>query len=48
MSKHEIDDRPIKPGKLTAEQLKEDENSEGVSALDACCVCGGGKKMNKI
>ena len=27
---------------LSKEQLQSDVNSWGVSALDACCVCGGG------
>ena len=30
------------PGKYSAETLKNDANNQGVSVLDACCVCGGG------
>ena len=26
------------------EQLEKDANDEGISAVDACCQCGGGKK----
>ena len=36
--------RDGKPGKINADNLKKDANSQGVSALDACCVCGGGLK----
>ena len=33
-----------KPGKVPAWALRKDANRDGVSALDACCVCGGGNK----
>ena len=36
--------RDGKPGKINADILKKDSNSQGVSPLDACCVCGGGQK----
>ena len=32
-----------KPGKVSEVRLREDANTDGVSPLDACCVCGGGK-----
>jgi len=32
-----------KPGKISEQQLREEANSDGVSPLDACCVCGGGQ-----
>ena len=32
-----------KPGDVEEEQLQEAANSIGISPLDACCVCGGGK-----
>ena len=33
-----------KPGAIGEAQLKADANDDGVSPLDACCVCGGGEK----
>ena len=30
------------------EQLRKDANVEGVSSLDACCVCGGGNRKVKV
>ena len=32
------------PAKVSKQRLMNDANIDGVSALDACCVCGGGKK----
>ena len=32
-----------KPGKISEQQLRVEANSDGVSPLDACCVCGGGQ-----
>ena len=32
-----------KPGKISEAQLRNEANSGGVSALDACCVCGRGR-----
>ena len=35
--------RDCKPGLVGEEQLRGAANSGGVSPLEACCVCGGGK-----
>ena len=32
-----------KPGKISGARLQKDANSNGISVLDACCVCGGGQ-----
>ena len=37
-----------KPWKQTLAQLQSDANAEGVSVLDACCVCGGGTDQSSM
>ena len=37
-----------KPWKQTIAQLQSDANAEGVSVLDACCVCGGGTDQSSM
>lgn len=33
-----------KAAKVDEAQLRRDANDEGISVMDACCVCGGGTK----
>ena len=36
-----------KAAKYDEIELRENANTEGLSVLDACCVCGGGNKGSK-
>ena len=36
-------DGKVNKGKISEEELKSFANSDGVSPLDACCACGGGR-----
>ena len=36
------------PWKQNIAQLQSDANADGVSVLDACCVCGGGTDQSSM
>ena len=40
--------RDGKRGNIDEETLMSNANNDGVSVLDACCVCGGGNKGTRL